>query len=116
MVDTREGIFGRLDALRLKLTELEPKERFDVEGRFAEAIGLHKTSWTQIKQFKRDLPVTAAYRIKERWNLSLDWIYYGEQPGGEKLMAEIGRGPAADLDAPKRVRLQKPLKRKAGRS
>lgn len=95
MADTREVIFGRLDALRIKLAAREPKERFDVEYRFAEAIGLHKTSWAQIKTFKRDLPITAAYRLKERWGVSLDWIYYGEQPGAAQMMAEIGRGPVA---------------------
>lgn len=93
MADTREVIFGRLDALRLKLAVREPKERFDVEYRFAQAIGLHKTSWAQIKTFKRDLPLTAAYRLKERWGISLDWIYYGEPPSAAQIMSEIGRGP-----------------------
>lgn len=95
MADPREVVFGRLDALRLRLAKKEPAERFHVESRFAEAIGLHKTTWSQIKNLKRDLPQTAAFRIKERWGFSLDWIYYGEQPGAAQIMAEIGRGPVA---------------------
>lgn len=105
MADPREVVFGRLDALRIKLAAREPKERFDVEYRFAEAIGLHKTSWAQIKKFKRDLPITAAYRIKERWGLSLDWIYYGEQPGAAQIMAEIGRGPIVPVRQPQKRKI-----------
>lgn len=103
MADSREVIFGRLEAFRLKMVAREPKERFDVEYRFAEAIGLHKTSWAQIKKFKRDLPITAAYRLKERWGVSLDWIYYGEPPSASQIMAEIGRGPVAAV-SPQRKR------------
>ena len=105
MPDPREVIFGRLDALRLELSQREPA--FTAEGAFADAIGLHKTSWTQIKQFKRDLPLTAACRLKDNWGFSLDWIYYGEQADAARIMAKIGRGPAM-------IQPAKPAKRKAG--
>lgn len=107
MADSREVIFGRLEALRLALHKREPWERFDVEGRFAEAIGIHKTSWSQIKKFTRDFPINAAFRVKERWQIPLDWIYYGDVSSGVQLMAEIGRGPV--VQQPRRA-----TKRKAG--
>lgn len=105
MADQREVIFGRLESLRAELARLNPEAGFEVEGRFAATIGIHKTSWSQIKSFDRDFPLTAAFRLKERWNISLDWIYYGDQPASAQIMAKIGRGPIAELRpkaAPKR--------------
>jgi hypothetical protein len=97
MADSREVVFGRLEALRKRLIDREPKARFDVEGRFAEAVGLHKTSWSQIKKYERDFPLTAAFKMKERWQISIDWIYYGQLPGSADLMTEIGRGPVVAI-------------------
>lgn len=91
MPDSREVIFARLEALREELSALNPA--FKVEGKFAAAIGIHKTSWSQIKSYDRDFPVTAAFRIKDQWGFSLDWIYYGEQADAARIMAKIGRGP-----------------------
>lgn len=113
MPDPREVIFGRLEALRLELHETRPELGFDVQWRFAAAIGLHKTSWTQIKNYDRDLPLTAACRIKDNWDLSLDWIYYGKQADAARIMAKIGRGPV-QTPAATPPKAKRPVKRKAG--
>lgn len=97
MPDPREVIFGRLDSLRLELFRLEPEAGFDVEGKFAAAVGIDKTTYSLIKAMDRDLPFPAACRIKERWGISLDWLYYGEQPVAAQIMAKIGRGPVAEI-------------------
>lgn len=96
MPDSRDIIFARVEALRLALAAERPGMGFDGEGRFAEAIGLHKTSWSQIKKLERDLPLTAACRIKENWGVPLDWIFYGEQAAGAQIIAKIGRGGPTD--------------------
>lgn len=97
MPDPREVIFGRLDALRLELCRLEPESGFGVESKFAAAVGIDKTTFSLMKGMERDLPFPAACRIKEKWGISLDWLYYGEQPSAAQIMAKIGRGPAADI-------------------
>lgn len=115
MPDPREVIFGRLEALRFELAKLNPETKFDtVEGRFAMAIGIHKTSWSQIKSFDRDLPLTAACRLKEQWGVSLDWLYYGDQPTGTQIMAKIGRGPVLSVAPAKTAKMAKATKRKTG--
>lgn len=113
MPDKREVIFGRLEALRKELAIQHPDEGFDAEGKFAAAMGLHKTSWSQIKKYERDLPLTAACKAKERWGVSLDWLFYGEQPAAGQLMAKIGKGPIADLASSSRKQ-GKAIKRKTG--
>jgi hypothetical protein len=108
MPDSREVIFGRLEALRLELHAIDPKAGFDAEGRFASAAGIDKTTYSLMKKYDRDLPFNAACRIKEIWGISLDWLYYGDQPAGAQIMARIGRGPVAE------IRLKSVAKRKAG--
>lgn len=108
MPDPREVVFGRLEALRIELDALDPKAGFDVDGKFAAAVGIDKTTYSLIKKLERDLPFTAACRIKDRWGISLDWLYYGEQTAGAQIMAKIGRGPVA-IPRPKEIQ-----KRKAG--
>jgi len=103
MPDPREVIFGRLEALRFELDAIDPKAGFGVEGKFAAAVGIDKTTYSLIKKLERDLPFTAACRIKDRWGISLDWLYYGEQTAGAQIMAKIGRGPIeAKRPTPKR--------------
>lgn len=97
MPDPREVVFGRLNSLRLELAKLEPEAGFHVEGKFASAVGIDKTTFSLIKAMERDLPFTAACRIKERWGISLDWLYYGEQPVAAQIMAKIGRGPVTEM-------------------
>lgn len=106
MPDPREIIFGRLDALRLELMKRHPEEGFHSEGKFAATVGIDKTSYSLIKKLERDLPLAAAFRIREKWGVSLDWLYYGDQPEGVQLMAKIGRGPVSETPPQK--------KRKAG--
>lgn len=77
------------------ISKIDPRAGLDVESRFAAAAGIDKTTYSLMKKGERDLPFTAACRIRDRWGVSLDWLYYGEQPAGAQLMAKIGRGPVS---------------------
>lgn len=93
MIDPRDVIAGRLDALRKELG-------IETDTKFATEIGLDKATYSLIKNLKRELSFETACRIREKYGISLDWLYYGDlQQSAVQTMMRIGRGPAAKPQA-----------------
>jgi len=88
MIDPREVIFWRLDGLRQSYMPGVTDEAF------AKAIGLDKSTFSSIKKFDRNLSFETGCYIKEKWGISLDWLFYGElQQSAFQVMASIGQRP-----------------------
>lgn len=91
MIDPNHVIFGRLDSLRKELG-------IKTHSEFATEIGLDKSTYSLIKNLKRELSFETACRIREKYHVTLDWIFYGDlRQSADRIMARIGRGPAAEL-------------------
>jgi hypothetical protein len=90
MIDPRETIAWRLKGLK------EAYHKDDTEEAFAAAIGLDKSTYSSIKNCRRDLSFETACYIKEKWGISLDWLFYGElQQSAVQVMGKIGQRPVA---------------------
>lgn len=88
MMDSPKVIAGRLDELRKEL-------KIPTDQKFAEEIGLSKGQYSLIKNGKRNLSFETACVLKDKWNISLDWLFYGDfQQASIQIMTKIGRGPA----------------------
>lgn len=103
MIDPPHAIVGRLEALRKELN-------IPTQEKFANEIGLDKSTYSLMKKGERNLSFETACRIKDKWGISLDWLFYGEfQKSADQIMTRIGRGPAVHAPAP----ISKPPKRKS---
>lgn len=63
---------------------------------FAREIGLDRSSYHPFESGKRRITIEISVKIKERWNIPLDWIYCGDPaqlPAG--LYEKIGQIRAA---------------------
>lgn len=90
MMDPPHVIAGRLEALRKEM-------QFSTAEKFAEAIGLDKSTYSLIKNGHRNLSFETACLMKSKWGISIDWLFYGDvQTNAAQIMAKIGRGPAAE--------------------
>lgn len=88
MIDTREVIFWRLDGLKKAYMPDATDEAF------ANAIGIDKSTYSAIKKCDRNLSFETGCYIKEKWGVSLDWLYYGDlQQSAVQVMAGIGQRP-----------------------
>ena len=89
MIDPPHVIAGRLEALRVELN-------IGTQDKFAEEIGLSKSTYSLIKNGKRNLSFETACLMKDKWGISIDWLFYGDvQQSAAQIMTKIGRGPAA---------------------
>jgi DNA-binding XRE family transcriptional regulator len=87
-MDTDKDISGRLIAVR---------KRFGLnQAQFAEAIGLAKNVYNPFEKASRPLTLDAARRIRRRFGISIDWLYFGDvgQPS-EGIARELGPNPGA---------------------
>ena len=90
MIDPPHIIAGRLEKLRKEL-EIPTQEKFAVE------LGLDKSTFSLIMNGKRNLSFETACRMVDKWDLSLDWIFYGNlRSTADRIMARIGRGNETD--------------------
>lgn len=106
MIDPPELIVGRLEKLREELG-------FPTAEKFAVEIGLTKGAYSGIVNFHRELSFETACRIKDKYKISLDWLFYGDfQQSAVQIMTKIGQGPGATPVKP--AKPQKTSKRKAG--
>ena len=93
MVDPREIIVWRLEGLKAAYM---PEGATDQA--FAEAIGIDKSTYSSIKKCERNLSFETGCFIKEKWGISLDWLFYGDLQGSAvQVMANIGRRPPPEL-------------------
>lgn len=91
-MDTDIDIAGRLIAVR---------NRFKLnQAQFAAAIGLAKNVYNPFEKGSRPLTLDAARRIRRRFGISIDWLYFGDigQPS-EGLARELGPNPGATRPA-----------------
>jgi len=85
-MDPPHVISARLDALRKEL-------KIATDQAFADEIGLSKGQYSLIKNAKRNLSFETACVIKDKWGISLDWLYFGDfQQASIQIMTKIGRG------------------------
>jgi DNA-binding XRE family transcriptional regulator len=99
MVDTPKVIGNRLEALRKELG-------IKTQDAFAEKLGIDKSTYSLIKNGRRNLSFETACVARQQWGVSIDWLFFGDlQKSAIQMMARIGRG--ADEPA-------SPQKRKAG--
>jgi|GEM_PF-2568962 len=99
LMDTNQDISGRLLAVRTK---------FGLnQAQFAEALGLAKNVYNPFEKGSRPLTLDAARRIRRRFGISIDWLYFGDvgQPS-EGIARELGPNPRAT---------QAPAKKKAAK-
>lgn len=63
-------------------------------GHFADSVGIDRTSYGRIEKGLKPLKADMAFRISERWGVSMDFLYRGrltELPGklADSLMANL---------------------------
>lgn len=102
MIDPREIIVWRLEGLKASYM---PEGATDQA--FAEAIGLDKSTYSSIKKCERNLSFETGCYIKEKWGISLDWLFYGDlQQSAVQVMAGIGQRPVTTAAERKRKKVQ----------
>lgn len=74
MVDPQEVIGPRLKALRLALG-------FKTQKAFAEAIGVEKNTYNPWEKGARPLTFEGACLIRKKFNIPLDYQFYGQLDG-----------------------------------
>ncbi|CUH80541.1 putative transcriptional regulator [Tritonibacter multivorans] len=79
---TRKAVADRLRSVRVS----HDKSKAD----FAESLGISPQAYGAFENTTRDLSLIAAKRLRERYNVSLDYLYYGAEPAN---------GPAMNLTA-----------------
>lgn len=105
MIDPPLVIAGRLEKFRKELG-------ITTQEKFAAELGLDKSTFSLIMNGKRNLSFETACRMVEKWDLSLDWIFYGNlRNTADRIMARIGRG-LDDAEKPEPT----PRRKKATRS
>jgi len=80
MIDPPEITGPRLEALRLALG-------FETQTAFAQKLGLGKNTYNAYETGARSLSFTAACKIRRRFNVPLDFLFYGD--GADRLQAHV---------------------------
>lgn len=94
MIDPPEIIGNRLEALRKELG-------FKTQDAFAEKLGIDKSTYSSIKNGKRNLSFETACMIRKTWGISVDWLFFGDlQQSAIQVMAKIGRGEPVSAPSP----------------
>lgn len=88
---SREDVAARLELLRLWAG-------YDSQSAFAVQTGLTASEWNHFETGRRPLSITAAHKLRQRWRVTLDWLYYGDRSG---LTVEISNSlPSLDRKKP----------------
>ncbi len=87
---------ARLNAL---MTAFSPELGARNPSEFARALGIGETTWANYVRDGNRPQIDHAYKLKERFNVDLDWIYQGETEHltvnlARKLEAALSEGPA----------------------
>ena len=67
------GVGARLDAIRVA-TGLD-------KGVFADTVDIDASSYSKIIKGEKPLKIDMGFRVSERWNVSLDYLYRGALDG-----------------------------------
>ena len=91
MIDPPTIIGNRLEALRKELG-------FKTQEAFAEKMGIDKSTYSSIKNGKRNLSFETACVIREIWGISIDWLFFGDlQQSAIQIMSRIGRAERSSV-------------------
>jgi DNA-binding XRE family transcriptional regulator len=60
-----------------------------MKSEMADTLGVDRSTWTKIEKGERGLPLEAAYKMKLRYGVSLEFLYTGELSGCDARMAEF---------------------------
>jgi hypothetical protein len=83
---TLPSILRRLKALRIAIKGDGP----GAQAAFARESGIQGTNWAALERRRRGLRigVDSAMKLVEKWDVTLDYIYYGERHGVEQPLWE----------------------------
>jgi transcriptional regulator with XRE-family HTH domain len=86
MQDPPHIIASRLKALRKELG-------FSTQVKFAEKLGIDKSTYNPFEKGTRPLTFETACLIRRHFGISVDWLFFGDlQQSAIQTMAKIGRG------------------------
>lgn len=87
MIDSPEIVAGRLRALRKELG-------FKTQTAFADKIGIDKSTYNLYENGKRPLTFETALMIRRQWNISIDWLFFGDLgTTAHDMIVKLGRFP-----------------------
>ena len=87
MMDPPEIVGARLKALREELG-------FKTQVKFAEKLGIDKSTYNPYEKGARPLTFETACLIRREFGISIDWLFFGDlHQSAVQTMARIGRGP-----------------------
>lgn len=104
-MDPKDKIARRLVALRIELGKrLDGLPDGYSQTQFCELIRVSKTVYNPFEQpdNKRVITLDVAGRIRERFGVPTDWIYYGNIPQMSDVLLKIGSNPPAAQESPPR--------------
>ena len=104
-MDPKDQIARRLIALRIELgRRLAGKPDGYSQSEFCNLIKVSKTVYNPFEQpeNKRVITLDVAGRIRERFGVPTDWIYYGNVPQVSDILLKIGSNPPAVHEGPQR--------------
>lgn len=109
-MDPKEQIARRLVALRVELgRRLEGRPEGYSQSEFCDLIRVSKTVYNPFEQpeNKRIITLDVAGRIRERFGVPTDWIYYGNVPQMSDILLKIGSNPPALEESAQRRRVRR---------
>lgn len=71
---SRDDVAARLEMLRIWAG-------YDSQSAFAVHTGLTPSEWNHFETGRRPLSISAAHKLRQRWRVTLDWLYYGDRSG-----------------------------------
>ena len=80
-----EGVDGAAVAARLLLTREALGHK---QNTFARLAGIKDSTYNQYEKGERFLPVSAAHKLSDAYNLTFDWLYRGDPSGLRYDLAE----------------------------
>jgi DNA-binding XRE family transcriptional regulator len=88
MTDTDQIISARLKALRIALG-------YKHQNAFAAELGIEKNTYNPFENGKRPLTFEVACRIRRRFGISVDWLFFGDMGQvSNDILLKIGSNPA----------------------
>jgi transcriptional regulator with XRE-family HTH domain len=77
-----------IDDVSARLKVLRSWANVGSQKAFAELTGISPDEWNHFEAGRRMLSLTAANKIRLRWQVDLDWLYHGDRSG---LSVEVSR-------------------------
>jgi len=68
----------RTKAISTRLVETRIALGFAEQAAFARELGIAKNTWNAFETADRRISIGAAFKLRERFRIPLDWTYYGD--------------------------------------